>query len=48
MIWLLLLQGLASHVNANAKALRKKFVAHEGKLVLNVRRDGFRKGDPDE
>jgi hypothetical protein len=46
MIWLLILQGFASHVNANSEALRKKFVAHEGKLVVNVQRDNFRKGDP--
>jgi hypothetical protein len=46
MIWLLILQGLASHVNANAEVLRKKFVAHEGKLVLNVKRDAFQKGNP--
>lgn len=47
MIWLLILQGLASHVNANAEALRKKFVTHNGKLVLNVKRDAFQKGNPD-
>ena len=46
MIWLLILQGLASHVNANAEALRKRFVAHEGKLVLKLKRDGFQKGNP--
>ena len=46
MIWLLILQGLASHVNANAEALRKRFVAHEGKLVLKLKRDGFQKAIP--
>jgi hypothetical protein len=46
MIWLLILQGLASHVNADAEALRKKFVAHDGKLTLLVKRDGFKKGNP--
>jgi Domain of unknown function (DUF4419) len=46
MIWLLILQGLASHVNANSQALRTKFVNHDGKLVLHVRRNGFRIGDP--
>lgn len=47
MIWLLILQGLASHVNANAKALRHHFVAHDGKVLIEIRRDGFRKGNPD-
>ena len=46
MIWLVILQGLASHINANAEALRKKVVAHEGKLGLNVKRDAFQKGNP--
>lgn len=46
MVWLLILQGLACHVNANPEKLRHHFVAHEGKLQIRVRRDGFRKGDP--
>jgi len=47
MIWLLILQGFANHVNANPEKLRKKFVAHEGKILLNVRRDSFRRGARD-
>lgn len=46
MIWLVILQGLASHVNANAEALRRHFVAHDGKVLVEIRRDRFRKGDP--
>lgn len=46
-IWLTIAQGLAVHINKNAEKLRKKFVAHEGKLVLDVRRDGFVRGAPD-
>ncbi len=46
MIWLQILQGLASHVNANAEALRQHFVAHEGKKLIEIRRNGFVKGNP--
>ncbi len=41
MIWLLIAQGFAIHVKQNAEALRHKFVAHEGKKNLTVRRDEF-------
>ena len=47
MIWLQVLQGLASHVNANAEALRRHFVAHDGKVLIELRRDEFRRGSPD-
>ena len=47
MIWLQILQGLASHVNANAEELRHHFVTHEGKKVITIRRDRFVKGNPD-
>merc|ERR1719295_1316111 len=40
-IWLLILQGVAVHVDQNAEKLRKKYVNHEGKMTLTVRRDGF-------
>lgn len=36
MIWLLISQGFARHVNNNAEALRKHFVKHDGKLTLLV------------
>lgn len=44
MIWLLIAQGLALHVRENAEALREKFIAHQSKLTLEVRRDEFVKG----
>ena len=47
MIWLQVLQGLASHVNANAEKLRHHFVAHDGKKLIEIRRDEFVKGNPD-
>lgn len=36
MIWLLISQGFAQHVNANSKKLRKRFADHSGKLSLIV------------
>jgi len=45
MIWLLILQGVANHVNANSEHLRKKFVTFEGKETIVVVRDQFVKGD---
>ena len=47
MIWLQVLQGLASHVNANAEALRHHFVSHEGKVLIEIERDHFRRRSPD-
>jgi len=46
-IWLTLTQGLAHHINANAETLRKRIVAHEGKVTLVVCRDDFVKGTPE-
>jgi len=40
-IWLLILQAVAIHVDKHAEKLRKKYVNHEGKMELTVRRDGF-------
>lgn len=40
-IWTLILQGVAAHVNQHAEELRSKFVSHEGKKELTVRRDEF-------
>jgi hypothetical protein len=40
-IWTLVLQAVAVHVNQNAEELRSRFVAHDGKLALTVRRDEF-------
>lgn len=44
-IWLLIVQGLAAHVNNNAETLRSKFVKHKGKIAIVVRRDDFTKGN---
>ena len=38
------MQGLSIHVNENAEKLRSKFVSHEGKKEIVVRRDDFVKG----
>ena len=46
MIWLSVAQGFAHHVNANAEKLRDKFVEHEGKKTLEVRRSDLCKGSP--
>ena len=46
LIWLATMQGFAKHVNENAEKLRKNFVAHEGKALIEVRRDDFIKGNP--
>lgn len=47
MVWLLLCQGVAHHINANAETLRGQFVRHEGKAKIEIRRDDFIKGYPD-
>jgi len=47
MIWLLVAQGFANHVNANSEDLRSQFVQHSGKVSLKVRRDDFIKGSPE-
>jgi hypothetical protein len=44
MIWLLISQGFALHINQNAEQLRGKFVDFDGKKKLHVQRDGFVKG----
>ncbi|MGO9465079.1 MAG: DUF4419 domain-containing protein [Isosphaeraceae bacterium] len=46
-IWLMICQGVANHVNANAEELRSRFVSHEGKIQISVRRDDFVKGSPE-
>ncbi len=44
-VWIAIAQGFAHHVNLHAEALRGRFVRHEGKVKLTVRRDDFRKGE---
>ena len=46
-IWLMICQGVANHINANADALRSRFVRHDGKVKIRVRRDDFIKGSPE-
>lgn len=46
MIWLLIAQGFANHVNANAAALRPRLVDHAGTVAITVRRDEFVMGSP--
>ena len=46
-IWLTITAGLATHINLNAEKLRHRFVSHEGKEKIIVRRDEFIKGSPD-
>lgn len=46
-VWLCIAQGFAAHVNHDAEALRGRFVRHEGRKKLVVRRDDFIKGSPD-
>ncbi len=47
MFWLLIVQGLAQHINANPEEMRSHFVQHDGKVTLQVRRDDFVKGCAD-
>ncbi|MGL1903247.1 MAG: DUF4419 domain-containing protein [Fibrobacterales bacterium] len=44
MIWLLISQGFATHINENSEDLRSQFVDFDGKKKLNIRRDSFSKG----
>jgi hypothetical protein len=46
-IWITIAQGLALHVNNNAEDLRSRFVPHEGKFQVHVRRDDFVMGSPE-
>jgi hypothetical protein len=47
MIWLLICQGVANHINAHADELRPRLVQHQGRVSLSVRRDDFVKGSPE-
>jgi hypothetical protein len=46
-IWLTICQGVANHINAHGEELRSRFVSHEGKIEISVRRDDFVKGSPE-
>lgn len=45
-VWLCLAQSLATHIELNAEELRPRLVRHRGQLDLEVRRDDFLPGDP--
>ncbi len=47
MIWLMVIQGVANHVNAHSEELRPRIVSHQGKAAIHVRRDDFIKGSPE-
>lgn len=47
MIWLMITQEFAIHVDQNSDSLRHYFVDFDGKKVLQVQRDGFAKGSPE-
>lgn len=46
-VWITICQGLANHINRYAEQVRKKFVAHEGKVQIVIERDNFIKGAGD-
>jgi hypothetical protein len=48
MIWLLIVQGVAEHVNANADQLRRMFVRHHGKILIRLRRDDLIRDLPNQ
>lgn len=43
-VWLAIAQGFATHIRENAERFRQKFVRHEGRATISVRRDDFIKG----
>jgi hypothetical protein len=43
-VWMLIAQGFAQHVLANAEGLRSRFVRHPGQLEIEIRRDDLVKG----
>ena len=47
MIWLLIAQGFATHINQNGEEMRDYFVDFDGKKNLDIRRDYFVKGGKD-
>jgi Domain of unknown function (DUF4419) len=46
-IWLMIIQGVANHINAHAEELRPRIVSHHEKLTIQVRRDDFVKASPE-
>ena len=48
MIWLLIVQGVAEHVNANANQLRQMFVRHREKILISIDRNDLVRGSPNQ
>lgn len=46
-VWLAIAQGFSAHVQNHAEELRSMFVAHEGQKYIEIQRDDFVKGAPD-
>jgi hypothetical protein len=46
-IWLMICQAVANHVNAHAEELRPGLVQHQGRVAIEGRRDEFVKGSPE-
>jgi hypothetical protein len=46
-IWLMTIHGVANHINVHAEKLRSRFVSYEGRIRIEVRRDDFIKGSPE-
>ena len=40
-LWLVIAQGFAQHINANSEQLRKRFVQHQGKKAIEIRKDSI-------
>lgn len=47
MIWLLICQGFAKHVDKNSEQLRSKLVAFNEKKTITIQKNEFNKGNPD-
>ncbi len=46
-IWITLAQGLAAHVNLDPERVRSRLVPHQGRETIEVQRNDFVKGKPD-
>jgi hypothetical protein len=46
-VWLMICQAVANHVNVHAEEYRPQLVTHPGKVEIRVSRDDFVKGSPE-
>jgi hypothetical protein len=46
-VWLAVVQGLSTFVNANAGRFRSRFARHDGQMEIWVERNSFMKGSPE-